>query len=729
MATRFYFPATTVADVNPAPGAWNYITEAVFRYLAKTKGSSAITVGSQIGPWTETTGQKALDRVYVSDPLSPQTIAGTIKMQLMVREYAVADNVDQINLLIKVVSGNGATLRGTLLALGNYASTAEFINNATHRNKTGADGDALSSVVCQEHDRIVVEIGYCNSTAGTTPEASAKWGESATDLPEDGTQTTDGAGWIEFSGDIAFSTVPNLDKQVSASTDDCLRRLVPSYWATTFLYMYIGDDSSTSYDFSSGARFLGITVPQGATIDTAYISARAYYLSGSIPQTFIQGQAADNASTFSTAADYDGRTRTTASIPWTPPAWVINTWYNSSEIKSVIQEIINRAGWVGGNALVLFWRDAAGWGGVQARLDAYSYDYTGNISGLKLHIEYTAGGVTVYLQGTSAGAGSASGVASRKRALTGVGSGTATAIGVAQARRGLTGEAIGLSTAVGTLQMKRGLLGASIGVATAIAVPTRRRPVAGASAGVAITVGALIRRRPLVGASNGLASALGALQMKRGLLGASDGLSSAIGSVIRRRPLSGTAAGLASGEGMLSKLAALAGASGGVSTALGALGRIRPLLGLSAGFGTALGAVKLKRGLLGASAGIATAVGNLTIIQEGKILLAGISQGLGAAVASLSRRRGLLGESTGLASTNGAMKLLRGLTGSASGASASSGILSRVRSLAGHSAGFAAASGLLSTIRETIVALRARGKTFILSAKKRAFELTGRGEP
>jgi hypothetical protein len=205
-ATRMYFPATTAAAVSPTyDTGWNYNSEAGRYKLVSTKGSSAITVGTRIGAWTATAGQKALDRQYVSDPLSgAQTVSGTVKLQLMVREYATSDNVDQIILVMTVVSNDGGTVRGTLLSIGNYASTGEFINNATHRNKKGADGDSLNSVSAQDGDRIVVEIGYSNSTSATSPEGSAKWGENATDLPEDETQTTNGAGWIEFSANLTF---------------------------------------------------------------------------------------------------------------------------------------------------------------------------------------------------------------------------------------------------------------------------------------------------------------------------------------------------------------------------------------------------------------------------------------------------------------------------------------------------------------------------------------------
>lgn len=186
-----------------------------------------------------------------------------------------------------------------------------------------------------------------------------------------------------------------LDLQVGASADDCYRRLVnSSFNLTDFNGLRAGDYADGNQDYSGGARFLNITVPQATIIDLAYVSYRAAMLFGTIPTTYIEGEAADNPSTFSTAVNYDGRTRTTTVVTWTPAAWVTDTWYNSSEIKTVIQEIVNRAGFASGNALVLFWRDAPGYGGVQSQVQARAWDYTGNVSGPKLHIEYTAAAPT-----------------------------------------------------------------------------------------------------------------------------------------------------------------------------------------------------------------------------------------------------------------------------------------------------------------------------------------------
>jgi hypothetical protein len=209
VASRFYFPASTSADVSPAfDSGWLGTSQAVRRKLSLQKGTSAIADGTGI-TLPGTVNRSRLDRQYVSAPLAAQTISGTVKLQLLVKQSNADDNIDQLFLSIRVVSNDGSTFRGTLLSLGNYGPTSEYAT--TQRNKTGADGDSLSSVVAQEGDRLVVEIGHSNTTAGTTPTATARWGENAPDAAENETDTSDAAGWIEFSGTVTLRNPGAVD--------------------------------------------------------------------------------------------------------------------------------------------------------------------------------------------------------------------------------------------------------------------------------------------------------------------------------------------------------------------------------------------------------------------------------------------------------------------------------------------------------------------------------------
>jgi len=139
-------------------------------------------------------------------------------------------------------------------------------------------------------------------------------------------------------------------------------------------------------------RFTNITVPQSATITDAFVSLRARVTSSNATvRTNLEGEDIDNAPTFSDDSDFDGRVHTTASVAWDGiGAWTAGTWYDSVNVSSIIQEIVNRGGWIGGNALVIFWMDDSSdsW----AMRDARSYDYSVGTSAPKLNITYTTSG-------------------------------------------------------------------------------------------------------------------------------------------------------------------------------------------------------------------------------------------------------------------------------------------------------------------------------------------------
>lgn len=206
--TRFYISADTAAPVTPTVrGTWDDTSEAIDRLTRTTKEDLLFTVG-QVVDSANTGNFRDLDRIYVSAALAAQTIASTttVKGVVMTREYAGTDNVDSVHFGLWVVSNNGGTLRCTLLATNDYFTRAEFINNATHRNKRIADGDTVSAACSvQDGDRIQFEIGYrVASGGGTSPQASAKVGDNATDCAENETGTADCAGWVEVSQTLTF---------------------------------------------------------------------------------------------------------------------------------------------------------------------------------------------------------------------------------------------------------------------------------------------------------------------------------------------------------------------------------------------------------------------------------------------------------------------------------------------------------------------------------------------
>src|SRR5688572_55877 len=150
-----------------------------------------------------TAGQIMLCRQMVSRPLrGGQSISGTVSAYMRVLE-SNADDEARTRFGVHVVSGDGATVRATLLAVGHHGTGTEY-SRTTATSARFAHNTAISSYTTQAGDRIVVEVGHYDST-GTTPSVSSHIGSSsATDLDATEADTGGDNPWIEFSADIEF---------------------------------------------------------------------------------------------------------------------------------------------------------------------------------------------------------------------------------------------------------------------------------------------------------------------------------------------------------------------------------------------------------------------------------------------------------------------------------------------------------------------------------------------
>jgi hypothetical protein len=104
-----------------------------------------------------------------------------------------------------------------------------------------------------------------------------------------------------------------------------------------------------------GLRFRNVSIPQGATVKMAHVEFVASDSDGAFTQIGIHGEDSDDAPTFATAKD-DLSTRPLAGASVTWPAlqpWEKDKVYATPDLSPIIQEIVNRPGWVEGNSIVL----------------------------------------------------------------------------------------------------------------------------------------------------------------------------------------------------------------------------------------------------------------------------------------------------------------------------------------------------------------------------------------
>lgn len=146
-------------------------------------------------------------------------------------------------------------------------------------------------------------------------------------------------------------------------------------------------------EYSMGARFTtdaGIT--QGLTITSATYKMTVqtgYTAIGTGVSYLVSAHAADNAGALATTSgdlNTTARPRTTAvSATWDQTTTATNTQY-PIDVTSVVQELINRAGWVAGNSIVILVDTATG------TQQGEWQDYYGATTLPVLDIVYTAGG-------------------------------------------------------------------------------------------------------------------------------------------------------------------------------------------------------------------------------------------------------------------------------------------------------------------------------------------------
>ena len=107
-----------------------------------------------------------------------------------------------------------------------------------------------------------------------------------------------------------------------------------------------------------GMRFAGIPIPAGAAIESAYVQFQTDEVNSEATSLTIRGEATNNAATFvSVARNVSSRPATAASTVWSPPPWTsvgaAGADQRTPSLTPIIQEVVNRPGWVAGNAVAL----------------------------------------------------------------------------------------------------------------------------------------------------------------------------------------------------------------------------------------------------------------------------------------------------------------------------------------------------------------------------------------
>jgi hypothetical protein len=105
-----------------------------------------------------------------------------------------------------------------------------------------------------------------------------------------------------------------------------------------------------------GLRFQAVNLPQGAVVTTAHIQFAADEDDDKETNLTIWGQSANNATQFEAGLfNISSRPRTAAAVSWSPAPWPtvgeIGPAQRTSDLTPIVQEIIDRPGWLSGNSM------------------------------------------------------------------------------------------------------------------------------------------------------------------------------------------------------------------------------------------------------------------------------------------------------------------------------------------------------------------------------------------
>lgn len=141
-------------------------------------------------------------------------------------------------------------------------------------------------------------------------------------------------------------------------------------------------------------RFETVNVPQGATITSAKIQLAFHsQINGSGQSVTIRGEDTDDASSAaSSCSAFGGATRTSASVTWSFASGMsAGTFYDTADISTIIQEIVDRTGWTANNDMQFFFEDHTYVSSTNWLFDFRSKNYSGSTYTPKLVIEYSTG--------------------------------------------------------------------------------------------------------------------------------------------------------------------------------------------------------------------------------------------------------------------------------------------------------------------------------------------------
>ena len=245
-----------------------------------------------------------------------------------------------------VSSSSTTTATGTTISTtSSTSSTASTVSTTSTTSSTHSTTSSTSSTAS-------TTTSTTSSTHSTTSSTSSTASTSSTISTTSSTSSTASTTSTISTTSTTVTALPTTDIEldVEANGDDGRCKHDGSAF-TNSSTLYFGENSGS---YRSYTRFDNAAIPAGATIQSAILKITARNDSDqTVCNINIHFEAADDPSAPSNGADVIGRSLTSA-VAWDAiPTWTGDVQYSSPELKTILQDVIDRGGWATGQALTI----------------------------------------------------------------------------------------------------------------------------------------------------------------------------------------------------------------------------------------------------------------------------------------------------------------------------------------------------------------------------------------
>ncbi len=216
-------------------------------------------------------------------------------------------------------------------------------------------------------DGTVFKAGFYNGTTLLgevyTPPYTFNWTNNEAGNYVVTVKITDNLGNSSTSWPVDISVVNpgdtvTVSTQIASGPDDAEESDAGVIYNSSTDLELVYDTYNTAGNQTVGLRFVNAGLPPQAVINNAFIQFTCDEVTSGVCNLLIRAEAADNSAAITTAAfNISSRPATTSGITWSPPPWDVANVAAAAQktpgIASLIQEIVNRAGYTASSAITV----------------------------------------------------------------------------------------------------------------------------------------------------------------------------------------------------------------------------------------------------------------------------------------------------------------------------------------------------------------------------------------